>query len=199
MKVFLAILLPVLLVFGQELTEQQTQAGIEVRKRSMEAVQKRFPSIAISDMIEFYDENAADMLNEWRRRRIYQPDTASPYLLMLADKYAKIQALRKISPENYAFNVEQLRIEMQIRQLSFQIKDAQQENKSAAEIHELKTKLAELLKDSFAKIQQKQEQEVRVLENKLNELKTQVETRNRNKDIILQQKFKLLTGSDWIE
>ena len=199
MKVFLAILLPVLLVFGQELTEQQTQAGIEVRKRSMEAVQKRFPSIAISDMIEFYDENAADMLNEWRRRCIYQPDTASPYLLMLADKYAKIQALRKISPENYAFNVEQLRIEMQIRQLSFQIKDAQQENKSAAEIHELKTKLAELLKDSFAKIQQKQEQEVRVLENKLNELKTQVETRNRNKDIILQQKFKLLTGSDWIE
>ena len=137
------------------------------------------------------------MLDEWRRRCTYQPETAQAYLNMLSERYLKINAMRKAAPENYEYNIRQLKTEMEIRQLSFKIRAAQQENKTAAEIFELKMKLAELLENNFDETQQRQLQEVSRLENELKYLKARVDDRARNRDYAIQQKFIILTGQKW--
>ncbi len=199
MKRLLAyILVPAALLSATiELTEEQIAAGIKVRESTMAAARKQFPGMKLPQMINFYEEHAPDMLDEWRRRCTYQPETAQAYLNMLSERYVKINAMRKAAPENYEYNIRQLKTEMEIRQLSFKIRAAQQENKTAAEIFELKMKLAELLENNFDETQQRQLQEVSRLENELKYLKARVDDRARNRDYAIQQKFIILTGQKW--
>ena len=182
--------------FAAELTEEQINAANELRERTLLEAEKQFPGMHAADMIDFYEQNASDMLLEWRRRCIYNPDTAQEYLNALAKKYMAIEDMRRKSPEYYQYNVEQLRIEMEIRKLSYAIKALQLDETRKEQVQDLKAKLELLLKTSFDKAQEMEQKNLRKLEAQLLELKEQVKNRAANRDDIIRQKFKLLTESN---
>ena len=182
--------------FAVELSEEQINAANELRERTLLEAEKQFPGMHAADMIDFYEQNASDMLLEWRRRCIYNPDTAQEYLNSLAKKYMAIEDMRRKSPEYYEYNVEQLRIEMEIRKLSYAIKALQLDETKKEQVQDLKAKLEFLLKTSFDKAQEMEQKNLRKLEAQLLELKEQVKNRAANRDDIIRQKFKLLTESN---
>ena len=177
---------------GQELTEAQRNEADATRGRTLNELVRQFPGIDVAKMIDFYEQNAPDMLYEWRRRCIFHPDTAQDYINSLAKKYTQILDMREKSPEFYQYNVEQLRMEMEIRKMSFAFMALQQEGKTE-QAEDLKAKLEVILKYSFDKSQEMEEKNMRKLEAKLEELKSQIQKRAANRDMLIQQKLKLLT------
>ena len=195
MRTFLTFFLALmaLVSFSQELTDKQRIEADATRERTLKEISRLFPDIKIDDMLEFYEQNAPDTLNEWRIRCIYTPNTAQDYLNSLAKRYSIIEDMRKKAPDFYQYNVEQLRMEMEIRKLSYAIRTLQQRKDDINQIQELKTKLEIVLKISFDKSQEMEEKKMRKMEAQLNELKSQIQKRAANKDLIIQQKLKLLT------
>ncbi|MBR6371823.1 MAG: hypothetical protein IKS20_01435 [Victivallales bacterium] len=198
MRIYLTLLLLFLALFSssQELTEKQRIEADAARERTLKEVARQFPSIKVDDMLDFYEQNAPDTLNEWRVRCIYSPNTAQDYLNTLAKRYAIIEDMRKKAPDFYLYNVEQLRMEMEIRKLSFAIKTLQQNKGDLNQIQESKAKLEIVLKTSFDKSQEMEEKKLRNMEAQLNELRSQIQKRAANRELIIQQKLKLLTESN---
>ena len=198
MRIYLTLLFLFLALASssQELTEKQRVEADAARERTLKEVARQFPGIKVDDMLDFYEQNAPDTLNEWRVRCIYTPNTAQAYLNALAKRYSIIEDMRKKAPDFYLYNVEQLRMEMEIRKLSYAIKTLQQNKGDLNQIQELKAKLETLLKYSFDKSQEMEEKKLRNMEAQLNELKSQIHKRAANKDLIIQQKLKLLTESN---
>ena len=198
MRTFLTflILFVTLLSSSQELTEKQRIEADATRERTLKEMTRQFPAINVDDMLDFYEQNAPDTLNEWRIRCIYTPNSAQDYLNSLAKRYSVIEDMHKKEPDFYQYNIEQLRMEMDIRKLSYAIKTLQQQKGNGEQILELKAKLEKLLKDSFDKAQEMEEKKMRKMEAQLNDFKAQIQKRAANRDIILQQKFKLLTENN---
>ena len=198
MRIYLTLLFLFLVLASssQELTEKQRVEADTARERTLKEVARQFPGIKVDEMLDFYEQNAPDTLNEWRVRCIYTPNTAQAYLNALAKRYSTIEDMRKKAPDFYLYNVEQLRMEMEIRKLSYAIKTMRQNKEDPNQIQELKAKLETVLKNSFDKSQEMEEKKLKNMEAQLNELKSQIHKRAANRDLIIQQKLKLLTESN---
>ncbi len=171
-----------------------------IRIRSEEGVRGKYPGLDLEAMRKFYEENAPDLLSEWRRRCKEQPEEAQSYLELLASHFREIDALRLTQPAEYERLVRQQKLESEIRALSRKIQTvAASKNPDQDALLQLKLRLRTLMEQNFDEAQARQQLEITRLENEIRALKNLAEDRAANKYLILSQRFWLLTGQPWPE
>ena len=190
-------LLAVLLLAIPDRAPCQEDGGGDPRKASMEAAAREYRILDTEGMLKFYSENAPDLLEEWERRCRTSVKDGTKYMGMLARHYSEICSAREKSEEEYARLVRQQKTEFKVRSLSRQIQKLAADKSDGDKLARLKLELRNVMETAFDETQKRQAQEINRLENELRTLKELVKERAANKDVILRQRFALLTGQDW--
>jgi hypothetical protein len=177
-----------------------------VRQEAERSLQQKRPELVIADLLAFYRENAPDLLDEWERRCAQEPDSADAYLSLLAEHYASIVKVKDEDPEEYERLLWQQRQESKVRSISRSIQSLSHpgvdgslgaEAARLMRLQEEKMKLRQLLEESFDNAQQRQMVEINRLENEVRDLRRLVSERAANRQLILEQRFMVLTGEEW--
>lgn len=207
------ILLAILIAFTAFTSAHESaldKAAAMAEKRMLTEAVAKHHTLKANDMLEFYAQNAPDLLAEWKRRCKMQPEDAPAYLELLVNHFLYIDALKTSQPDEYKRLVEQQKTEHKIRDLSRKIQNLAQKpqpgksSKTAEKArldnlqqakHELKT----IMTNAFDEAQNRQQLEITRLENELRSLRQLADDRAANKQLILQQRFQLLTGQPWPE
>ncbi len=170
------------------------------------AVQRKRPDLVVADLLAFYRENAPDLLAEWERRCAQEPDSAESYLALLVEHYASIVKVKDEDPEEYERLLWQQRQESKVRKVSRAIQDLCRpggdgslgaEAARLMRLQEEKMRLRQLLEEGFDNAQQRQMVEINRLENEVRDLRRLVSERAANRQLILEQRFMVLTGEEW--
>lgn len=182
------------------------KAGQLVQQEAMRILQQKRPELAFDAMLAFYRENAPDLISEWERRCLQQPDGAEAYLALLAEHYASIVKVKDEDPEEYERLVWQQQQESKVRTVSRRIQSYSRpgEDRSLGaeaarlmRLQEDKFTLRQLLEESFDHAQQRQMVDINRLENEVRDLRRLVSERAANRQLILEQRFMVLTGEHW--
>jgi hypothetical protein len=177
-----------------------------VREDGLESLRQQRPELDIAQLLAFYADYAPDLLAEWERRCAQHPSSADAYLSLLAEHYASVVKSKDEDPEEYERLLWQQRLESDVRQLSRRIQDLSRPDAddsladTAARQLSLqgeKLRLRQLMEESFDRAQQRQLVEINRLENDVRDLRRLLSERAANRQLILEQRFKILTGEDW--
>jgi hypothetical protein len=156
-------------------------------------------------MLGYYRENAPDLLEEIEKRRKAYPEAMDTYLGQLADHFQEVDKLRGEDNAMYDRMVRQERQQCQVRKLSRDIqklsKPGKNETKEAAEqrlalLKESRLQLRKLLEQAFDETQQQQLIQINRLESEVRDLRRLATERSKNRNYILQERFRTLTGED---
>lgn len=184
----------------------QDKAGMLIRKRTMEEAVRKNPQLKPQEMMSFFEAHAPDLLDEWKRRCHFQPEDAQAYMDLLVNHFMNINKLRLTQPEEYKRLVQQQKTESRIREISRKIqmlvpKIAEDNNNDQLknELQSSKLELKTLMEKVFDETQTRQLVEINRLENELRGLKELAAERAANKQLILKQRFQILTGELWPE
>ena len=191
------LLLAVLLLAAPQRATCQEAGGEDARTASLEAAVREYRIQDQGAMLKFYSENAPDLLEEWERRCRASVKDGTKYMGLLARHYSEICGVREKSEEEYARLVKQQKTEYQVRNLSRQIQKLAEDKGSGEKLARLKLELRNVMETAFDEAQKRQSQEINRLENELRALKEMAKERAANKDVILRQRFALLTGQEW--
>lgn len=177
-----------------------------VQQDAVAALQRKRPELVVAELLSFYRENAPDLLAEWERRCAQQPDSAESYLALLAEHYASIVKVKDEDPDEYERLVWQQRQESKVRSVSRAIQDLSRPGADGSlgaeaarlmRLQEEKMLLRQLLEEGFDNAQQRQMVEINRLENEVRDLRRLVSERAANRQLILEQRFMVLTGEEW--
>ena len=159
-------------------------------------------------MLAYYRTNAPDLLEEIEKRRKAYPEAMDAYLGQLADHFQEVDKLRGEDNAMYDRMVRQEKQQCQVRGLSREIqklaKTPKNEPKNIevqrlAQLKESRLKLRNLLEQAFDETQQQQLIQINRLENEVRDLRRLATERSKNRGLILQERFRTLTGEDWPE
>ena len=163
------------------------------------------PNVEADAMLGYYRENAPDLLEEIEKRRKAYPEAMDTYLGQLADHFQEVDKLRGEDNAMYDRMVRQERQQCQVRKLSRDIqklsKPGKNETKEAAEqrlalLKESRLQLRKLLEQAFDETQQQQLIQINRLESEVRDLRRLATERSKNRNYILQERFRTLTGED---
>jgi hypothetical protein len=177
-----------------------------VQQDAVAAVQRKRPELVVAELLSFYRENAPDLLAEWERRCAQQPDSAESYLALLAEHYASIVKMKDEDPDEYERLLWQQRQESKVRSVSRAIQNLSRPGEDGSlgaeaarlmRLQEEKMRLRQLLEEGFDNAQQRQMVEINRLENEVRDLRRLVSERAANRQLILEQRFMVLTGEEW--
>ena len=166
------------------------------------------PNVEAEAMLGYYRENAPDLLEEIEKRRKAYPEAMNAYLGQLADHFQEVDKLRGEDNAAYDRMVKKEKQQCQVRRLSREIqqlaKPAKNEAKDAADqrlalLKESRLQLRKLLEQAFDEAQQQQLIQINKLESEVRDLRRLVTERSKNRQYILQERFRTLTGEDWPE
>lgn len=161
------------------------------------------PGIRAADVKAFYQEYAPELLKEWARNCRELPSQAANFLQQLVDGYQDLQRLKTESPSVYQWQLRRLSNEIKLRQLGNEIKQinaallgktATEEPALVLEVHQKKQEMKKLLELTFEESQQHQQIEINRLEAEMKMLKRLLDERNANREHILQERFRTLSG-----
>ena len=166
------------------------------------------PNVEAEAMLGYYRENAPDLLEEIEKRRKAYPEAMNAYLGQLADHFQEVDKLRGEDNAAYDRMVKKEKQQCHVRRLSREIqqlaKPAKNEAKDAADqrlalLKESRLQLRKLLEQAFDEAQQQQLIQINKLESEVRDLRRLVTERSKNRQYILQERFRTLTGEDWPE
>jgi len=208
MNALRAIFLPALLLMACSLLRAQPAVeSVEALQRAAwQQISLKYPEVAIEEIQQFYLEYAPDLLKEWNRFCLDRPSEAILFLQRMLDKYLAIERLKEINPQEYQRQLELQKLESRIRILArevqvvaekFEGKKATEEPGLYWELGLRKQELRRLLDQSFEESQQHQQIEINRLEAEMKMLKQRFQERSANREMILQERFRVLTGLDW--
>ncbi|MCR4572416.1 MAG: hypothetical protein K5787_01480 [Lentisphaeria bacterium] len=173
-----------------------------------ETVKRVRPNVDAEAMMAYYRTNAPDLLEEIEKRRAAYPEAMDAYLGQLADHFQEIDKLRGEDNVMYERKVKEERQQCQVRRLS---KTVQQLAKAPAEegadakaerekqLKAARLQLRKLLESAFDEAQQQQLIQINRLESEVRDLRRVATERSKNRDYILQERFRTLTGEEWPE
>ena len=173
-----------------------------------ETLKRVRPNVEADAMLGYYRENAPDLLDEIEKRRKAYPEAMDAYLGQLADHFQEVDKLRGEDNAMYDRMVRQEKQQCQVRGLSREIqklaKTPKNEPKNIevqrlAQLKESRLKLRNLLEQAFDETQQQQLIQINRLENEVRDLRRLATERSKNRGLILQERFRTLTGEDWPE
>ncbi len=196
------MLLPCTLLWAQPELE-----SVEALQRdAWQQITAKYPEITANAVQEFYLEYAPDLLKEWDRFCLERPNEAGLFLQRMIEKFLAIQRVKDVNPQEYQRLLTVQKLESKIRIISKEIqnlavqlegKKATEEPKLYWEMQQQKQHLQRLLNESFEESQQHQQIEINRLEAEMKMLKQRFQERSANREMILQERFRVLTGLGW--
>ena len=172
----------------------------------LDVVKRVRPNVDAEAMLKYYQTNAPDLLDEIEKRRKAYPDAMDNYTGQLADHFQEIDKLRGEDNALYERKVSEERQQCQVRKLSKEIqqlaKPVKEEDAEVLRKLQLQTaclRLRKLLEDAFDESQQQQLIQINRLESEVRDLRRVATERSKNRNYILQERFRALTGEDWPE
>lgn len=166
------------------------------------------PNVDAEAMMEYYQKNAPDLLEEIEKRRKAYPEAMDGYLGQLSDHFQEVDKMRGEDNATYDRMVKQERQQCQVRglsrdiqKLSKPVKDETQEavDERLAKLKAARLQLRKLLEAAFDESQQQQLIKINELESEVRDLRRLATERSKNRSYILQERFRALTGEDWPE
>ena len=179
-----------------------------VQAELAETLKRVRPNVEAEAMLGYYRENAPDLLEEIEKRRKAYPEAMDAYLGQLADHFQEVDKLRGEDNAAYDRMVKKEKQQCQVRRLSREIqqlaKPAKNEAKDAADqrlalLKESRLQLRKLLEQAFDEAQQQQLIQINKLESEVRDLRRLATERSKNRQYILQERFRTLTGEEWTE
>ena len=173
-----------------------------------ETLKRVRPNVEVEAMLGYYRTNAPDLLEEIEKRRKAYPEAMDAYLGQLADHFQEVDKLRGEDNAMYDRMIRQEKQQCQVRKLSREIqklsKPAKNESKDAsiqrlALLKETRLQLRKILELAFDDAQQQQLIQINRLESEVRDLRRLATDRSKNRSLILQERFRALTGEDWPE
>ena len=183
--------------------QPELESVAALQRDAWQQITAKYPEIAANAVQEFYLEYAPDLLKEWDRFCLDRPNEAVLFLQRMIDKFLAIQRVKDVNPQEYQRLLAMQKLESQIRISSKDVqnlaeqlegKKATEEPKLYWELQQQKQELMRLLKESFEESQQHQQIEIRRLEAEMTMLKQRFQERSANQEMILQERFRVLTG-----
>lgn len=207
MSAYCHILLPALaLACMQLLAQPEIESTEALQQDAWQQIRVKYPDIAPEAVQQFYLEYAPDLLKEWDRFCLDRPGEAIVFLQRMIDKYLSIERIKDVNPQEYERLLSVQKLESRIRVLSrevqvlagkFEGKKATEEPGLYWELQLRKQELRQLLDESFEESQQYQQIEINRLETEMKMLKQRFQERSANREMILLERFRVLTGLDW--
>ena len=173
-----------------------------------ETLKRVRPNVEAEAMLGYYRENAPDLLDEIEKRRKAYPEAMDAYLGQLADHFQEVDKLRGVDNAMYDRMVRQEKRQCDVRKLSREIQKLSKpfknepknvEEQRLAQLKESRLQLRKLLEQAFDETQQQQLIQINRLENEVRDLRRLATERSKNRGMILQERFRTLTGEDWPE
>ena len=173
-----------------------------------ETLKRVRPNVEVEAILGYYRTNAPDLLEEIEKRRKAYPEAMDAYLGQLADHFQEVDKLRGEDNAMYDRMIRQEKQQCQVRKLSREIqklsKPAKNESKDAsiqrlALLKETRLQLRKILELAFDDAQQQQLIQINRLESEVRDLRRLATDRSKNRSLILQERFRALTGEDWPE
>lgn len=178
----------------------------EVRRAALARVQREFPGVKLEHVLSFYRKHAPDMLREWERYCRDFPETPEVFLRQLLTDYLEIESLREDNPVEYERMLRVQRLESRIREVGRDLQRLAVELEGQSSVsrpqqfldfNRRKQELQKLLQESFQETQQHQQLELNRLEVEMQQLKSRLQERVANRETILRERFRVLSGLEW--
>ncbi len=166
------------------------------------------PNVEAEAMLSYYRTNAPDLLEEIEKRRKAYPEAMDAYLGQLADHFQEVDKLRGEDNAMYDRMVRQEKQQCEVRKLSREIQKLAKapkkepknvEEQRLAQLKETRAQLRKLLEQAFDEAQQQQLIQINRLESEVRDLRRLATERSKNRQYILQERFRTLTGEDWTD
>ena len=173
-----------------------------------ESLKRVRPNVEADAMLQYYRANAPDLLEEIEKRRKAYPEAMDAYLGQLADHFQEVDKLRGEDNAMYDRMVRQEKQQCEVRKLSRDIQQLAKapkkepknvEEQRLAQLKEARAQLRKLLEQAFDEAQQQQLIQINKLESEVRDLRRLATERSKNRQYILQERFRTLTGEEWTE
>ena len=173
-----------------------------------ETLKRVRPNVEADAMLGYYRANAPDLLEEIEKRRKAYPEAMDAYLGQLADHFQEVDKLRGEDNAMYDRMVRQEKQQCEVRKLSRDIQQLAKapkkepknvEEQRLAQLKEARAQLRKLLEQAFDEAQQQQLIQINKLESEVRDLRRLATERSKNRQYILQERFRTLTGEEWTE
>ena len=172
----------------------------------LDVVKRVRPNVDADAMLKYYQTNAPDLLDEIEKRRKAYPDAMDNYTGQLADHFQEIDKLRGEDNALYERKVSEERQQCQVRNLSREIQKLAKpvndetdvaKDERLARLKAARLRLRKVLETAFDEAQKQQLSRINDLESEVRDLRRLAAERSANRDYILHQRFRTLTGEDW--
>lgn len=175
----------------KEAYEKQKQMQMELeQKAQMETIlRQRITPEKEYELLEFIRERNSNEAEDLERLRNTNEMAYLKYLLALNYK-TELEVVKESDPEKYERYKKMQFLEQEAKALAktYQQKESDKDRK------EIRKKLREILVDLFDYREQKREEEIVRLDEKLQELRKVLDERKKNKDAIVDRRLKELLG-----
>jgi hypothetical protein len=176
--------------------------AVQNRQTAFRRLQKDHPDVKPSALWDFYKKHAADRVREFEGNCKTSQEKAYKTLLVMTERYLDLQAIRQRSEEEYKRMLELIELESSARELGRRV-TALTKNASAPDevghksLLETRKKLREVLEKCFELSQQNELIELNRLEAEVRDLRALLQQRQGARELILQQRYLDLSGTEW--
>ena len=187
---------------AQDMPASGNRRIVENRQAAFRALEEKHPEVKSSALWDFHKRHSPDRIQEFERACKGDAAKSQALLLEMARHYLDLEELRQRSPEEYRRMLELEELESAARELGRRVTVLARSAATPGSVGhgtllETRKALRIALEKCFERSQQNQLIELNRLEAEVRDLRALLEQRQGARELILQQRFLELSGTQW--